>query len=354
MLPQPFDGPPKCHYVHSQFLYNRIDNEHKKMLTFTENEVRVLSFLARKPGRGVEIAKATDQTPSSVSRVLCKLVVEGLVIKGPKEFSVTTNRMASSLRKAILSEAVPSRVLVGGRLLVLLSVMRNAKTRDRIGLECGIRSSTTYQYIREMRNLGLVQVQGGRYSLTEVRKEVRDFLEGFALGYAEMDALKWSHSARVQWYDGLQFLISDTNEIPSLKDRMTGYAAMPRFGLDIRGMEWSYHVSQWNPELGPEMVALHIHLSKPESLNAISNCVLLLVHSGFDRKVLLEESESAGADMIMGKVADVASGLYREDRLIAQKNELDALLAQYGAHHGGETAKNPRNWEDVRRDRRQA
>lgn len=317
------------------------------MLTFTENEVRIISYLALRPGRGTEIAKETGQTPSSVSRVTQRLVAEGLVVKSPCGFSISTNRMASALRGAILSEVVPLRALVGGRMLVLLSIMRNAKTRPRIGLECRIRPSTTYQYLRELQNLGLAQESGCKYTLPDSRRQVRDFLEAFALGYAELEAYRRSPSARVVWCDGLQFLISDTSEITSLRERTTGNAAMSRFGLDMRGREWSYHLSHWDSELGPEMVALHTHLSRPESLNAISGCVLLLVHSGFNRGILLEESGSAGAGKIMEKVADVASGHYRKDRLIAQQKEIDALLTQYGVRHGGEEAENPRDWKDV-------
>ena len=44
----------------------------------------------------------------------------------------------------------------------------------------------------------------------------------------------------------------------------------------------------------------------------------------------MEESMCAEVGEIMEKVADVASGNYRTDRLMARQEELEALFEEYG------------------------
>lgn len=300
------------------------------MFALTENDIRIFSAVAIEPRMGVEIASATSLSPAAVSKTIRKLISLGLVSRTSTGIRTSESGHSVALRGGILAATLPTRAMVGGRLHIMLCLMRIAKTRARIELECGLRAPTAYQYLRELREMGIVRQDGDRYALVISRIDLKRLLESLALGHAEATARNMSQSARVVWNDGLQFIIADGNKIPEVQDRLTGTSAMASFGINIRGSEWFYHISKWNSRLGPELVALHTHLCKPESVNAISYCVLLLWHTGFNRNILMEESMCAEAGEIMEKVADVASGEYRTDRLMARREELEGLFEEYG------------------------
>lgn len=302
------------------------------MFSLTTNELKAIQALI---AGGLTIKELGELV--GVSRRASSNIVHTLRDKGIADYPGTRSSKVSlsgrlhahALRQFIIEGTRPIEVLAGGKLLILLSIHRHAKTVERISLETDLKVSTVERFLRELSKCGLVLIQDRRYRVP-LSDPLCPILASYARGSCQVQMEHISSGGVITWYDGLEFLFTADAISDYHHAHVTGLSAMSGYGLKFFTPRNEYHYRRWDGELNPITVALDILLAKPASKESVRYSLLLLMKEHADMSVFKDDARNYGLDREAQAISDYLSGRTISEEWFPSELDVHQLLELYG------------------------
>ncbi len=304
------------------------------MFTYTRAELITYRAVCEGKSSTRTLSSSLGISERQVYRTVERLRSKGLVLpKRAKAEAIlpAQGSHAQALRDFLLSGQAPIEVILGGRLLVLLSIMTAPKDLERVSYETLIGPSSVRVYVWQLKGLGVVldTSEGLRISPTD-HLMIR-FLDDFSKGVCRAEMEQIAPQGVLRWSSGLEFLFSSGSTVGETRE--TGTTAMSAFGLKFFSNTRCFHWAYWHPRLGVEEIAIHNILIEPDNPRIVAYSLLLLHGVDFDRARLIKEAKYRGLENFARKMLDVLDGGEYPGELLPTQDELRELFAQYEGDH---------------------
>lgn len=251
--------------------------------------------------------------------------------KGRHGSIVPSNHLhASALKQLLLPGTPPLKVLVGGKLLILLAIAFRPKAISQISAETGLKVSSISRQLLELKHYGLIWQEGEEMVLTPSAPYVKRFLDDFSKGACMAILENKAKKGRLLWNDGLQFIFSTTEFDDDDGVYETGVSAITRRGLKFFLHTGYFYYSFNHHEPGSVEVALHVILADPMSSRAIGIAMLFLKKMGYDEMELLRTAQALGLEGRARQMIDFLNGMDIGDPTFPCRKDTNELFRQYG------------------------
>lgn len=302
------------------------------MFSLTNNELRAIQALSVE---GLTIKEIGERI--GVSRRAASNIVHTLRDRRLIDYSGARNSMArlsgrphaDALRWFILEGTRPIELLAGGKLLVLLSIYRHAKTAERISLETGLKISSVERFLRELSTYGLIMTEKGRYRLP-TSDPMSPVLTSYAKGSCQAMMEDIAPGGILIWHGGLEFILSAEVISDNRCAHLTGLSAMGNYGLKFFTPRCEYRYDRWCGAPSAVTAALDILLAKPDSKESIRYALLLLSRERVDLSAFEAEARNYGLYREAGAISEFLSGRVVEEEWFPHEKDIFQLLEPYG------------------------
>lgn len=303
------------------------------MFSLTNNELRAIQALSAEGLTIKEIGERID-----VSRRAASNIVHTLREKGIIDYSGARNSIArlsgrphaDALRWFILEGTRPIEILVGGKLLVLLSIYRHPKTTERISLETGLKTSSVERFLRELSRYGLIMTEKRRYRLPP-SDPMHPVLTSYAKGSCQTMMEGIAPGGTLIWHGGLEFIFSAEVLSDHRCAHLTGLSAMGNYGLKFLTPRCEYRYDRWCGAPSAVTTALDILLAKPDRKENIRYVLLLLSKERVDLSAFEAEGRNYGLDREAEAISEFLSGRVVEEDWFPHGEDISQLFELYGA-----------------------
>lgn len=303
------------------------------MFSLTNNELRAIQALS---AEGLTIKKIGERI--DVSRRAASNIVHTLREKGIIDYSGARNSIArlsgrphaDALRWFILEGTRPIEILVGGKLLVLLSIYRHPKTTERISLETGLKTSSVERFLRELSRYGLIMTEKRRYRLPP-SDPMHPVLTSYAKGSCQTMMEGIAPGGVLIWHGGLEFIFSAEALSDHRCAHLTGLSAMGNYGLKFLTPRCEYRYDRWCGAPSAVTTALDILLAKPDRKENIRYVLLLLSKERVDLSAFEAEGRNYGLDREAEAISEFLSGRVVEEDWFSHGEDISQLFELYGA-----------------------
>lgn len=301
--------------------------------TFSENRLRIFSAICHGASTISTISRSTGLSEITVQRAIHQMGDLDLVLTHQERsmrIEPATSGHAVALRQFIMAENSSLDVIIGAKLLVLLSLLSAPKDIDRISRETRLKRETVRVLTWKLRTLGALSTEGTSMMVPPSYPALSRFLTGFSAGINDRAMKGLVKDGVMLWTGGLEFIFtSKTDPVPE-GVRLTGPSAMATFGIELITGQRYYHCSYWDEEPGVEDIAIHNILLNPRSARGIGHSILLLKKAGYDKEQLLRTSAYAGIQDAVSAALDRMEGRPSNHPFIPNETELNELFRQYG------------------------
>ncbi len=301
--------------------------------TFSENRLNIFRAICHGASSTSIIARSTGLSEMTVQRAVHQMRDLDLVLihqERPIRIEPATSGQAVALRQFIMAENSSLDVIIGAKLLVLLSLLSAPKDLERISLETRLKRETVRVLTWKLRTLGALSIEGHSMNISPSYPALSKFLTGFSTGVNDRAMKALAKDGIMLWTGGLEFIYaSKTDPVPA-SVRLTGPSAMASYGIELIAGQKYYHCSYWDEELGVEEIAIHSILIDPRSARGIGHSILLLKKAGYDRARLLKTSTYAGIQDSVSAALDRMDGRPSNHPFLPNEAELKELFHQYG------------------------
>jgi hypothetical protein len=294
------------------------------MIQLSQNEIAAFKLCLERSYRQIDVARELKISAAAASQISKRMAEKGLCERTTEGLSISRSEHAIALASALRDGIIPEWALVGGRLSILLSLIRGGRSLQRIARETRLAEPTIVAYERLLREHALT-IHREVYRIAPRNRALLDFLERYARGCATVICRRYDRNSRVSWNDGLEFILRSEESIGGPGINISGLTYLAELGFGGGGFYRTYNYSNWHGPIGIEKACVDAHLNEPESATVVSYCTLALSESRYDAEMLIEEARLVGVEEVMGKVTKAANGEDVNDPLFIPRQELEEM-----------------------------
>ena len=301
----------------------------------TKNQLEIFRAICLGNSTMKEIAGYSGQSMNTVYRMTSRLELIGVIVisKGRgARCSPSHGLHSAALKRYLLSNERPIDLIVGSKLLVLLSISLMPKSAQSIARETCLKLETVRVLAWSLKNAGVLRQNGSLIGISTTDVFMKQFLQDFSKG-ANLQIMDERTNVGIMiWNGGLEFLFSARSLSDPKNVRKTATSEMARYGIRFISENIYYYYSNWNLELRPEDIALHNILADQFNSRMIGYSILLLTKTGFDTDYLLEGSRNIGMEGVVTDIVSYMEGRPVTNRFVPDPEEMHELMFQYGVN----------------------